>query len=527
MRSSLVSGLVVSAAVVGSILVTPAAAKKKPPPPPPPPSTSSTYVRTYANVVDGVKCDVTPEVVQATSDGGSIVLALSGASSVLSSDSCRGVNWLVKLDASGNPQWQELVGCFSLPPGDYTLGVSLQQTADGGYVLGGGTLGCGLEGTCFSQCGLVEKVNANGGLVWARVYKSGAGDRESVINKISQTSDGGFIAAGSFRDADDAIGAWIVKLDGAGNVQWQRKLGPGGPSGVGRMHVYFNAVQRTADGGYFASGEFFSYLRRPEGDTGALAVKFDANGAVAWQRGFLSFDSSGVPTASVHALSSIQTSDGGYLVAGNWGNGTGPLGACCRGALLLKLDANGSVAWQKAYSGGVYCFFNGFNTTCAAIGADVYSVHETSDGGYSLAGSANLREPDGAPIQPWLAKVDAGGNLLWQHLYYLTYPSTGRPVSEYFASSSLRSDGGILALGFTGTTSSTDLVGELLAVRTDGAGNVGACSEIHPAEPLDALDPGLATIAPGLPVQATTAVQGDVPASRTQPNSIGGSSGHC
>ena len=126
-----------------------------------------------------------------------------------------------------------------------------------------------------------------------------------------------------------------------------------------------------------------------------------------------------------------------------------------------------------------------------------------------------------------LAKVDSNGNLLWQHLYYLTHPTTGRPLSQYFASSTLARDGGFLALGFTGVTNPFDLVGELFAVRTDSAGNVGACNAIRPASPLNVLDPGLATIAPALPVQATSAIQADVPASRTQPNSIGGSGGRC
>ncbi len=137
---SFVSGLVLSAAVIASILVTPATAKKKPPPPPPPPppSTFSTYVKNYASVVDGAKCDLTPETVAATSDGGSVALALSSRPNASASDSCRGVNWLVKLDAFGNPQWQKAVGCFGLPPGSYSYGVSLQQTADGGYVLGVG-----------------------------------------------------------------------------------------------------------------------------------------------------------------------------------------------------------------------------------------------------------------------------------------------------------------------------------------------------------------------------------------------------
>src|SRR5215216_1072103 len=123
---SFLSGLTLAAAVIGSILVTPAAAKKKPPPPPPPPpapASFSTYVKNFASVIDGAKCGVTPEAVAATADGGSVALALSDQPNASASNSCAGVNWLVKLDASGNAQWQEAVGCFNLPPGSYSFGV--------------------------------------------------------------------------------------------------------------------------------------------------------------------------------------------------------------------------------------------------------------------------------------------------------------------------------------------------------------------------------------------------------------------
>ena len=124
---SFVSGLVLSAAVMGSILLTPATAARPPkPPPPPPPPPSSTYVKNYANVLNGVKHSVTPEAVQTTSDGGSVALAL------VDSGQYHGVAWVVKFDSSGNPQWQKEVGCFDLPPGSYAYGVSLRQTTDGG-----------------------------------------------------------------------------------------------------------------------------------------------------------------------------------------------------------------------------------------------------------------------------------------------------------------------------------------------------------------------------------------------------------
>ena len=112
----------------------------------------------------------------------------------------------------------------------------------------------------------------------------------------------------------------------------------------------------------------------------------------------------------------------------------------------------------------------------------------------------------------------------WQRFYYQTYSTTGRPLSQYFASSSPTSGGGFLALGFT--ENPNDFAGELLAVKTDSAGPVGACGQLHPGTPLDALDPGLATIAPALPVQTTRPAEGDLP-SRTLGTSIGSTGGQC
>src|SRR4051794_15925506 len=160
---SFVSGLVLATAVIGSVVVAPATAKKPPKPPPSPPPTASwtTYVKDFTDVIDGVKCDVTPEVGQATSDGGSVALALSSRPSASASESCAGVNWLIKLDSSGSPRWQEAVGCFNLPPGSYSYGVSLLQTADGGDVIGGPAIGSGARTrgphVCGDPCGVCEK----------------------------------------------------------------------------------------------------------------------------------------------------------------------------------------------------------------------------------------------------------------------------------------------------------------------------------------------------------------------------------
>jgi hypothetical protein len=468
---------------------------------------AGTYVKTYANILNGVQQDVTPEEVSPTSDGGSIALALT------TSASSTGVSWLVKLDSSGRPQWQTELGCLNLPPGSYADGVSVQQTTDGGYIVGGGTIGCGSSSSCPPtsgiQCAFVEKVGQGGNLLWAYVYPAGAAG--SSIRQIRQTSDGGYVAVGTTTDLNQNTGALILKLDSQGIVQWQRELGP-----AGSAQGFLNAVQQTPDGGYVATGQFYvpSTGSTPES---VLVVKLDAGGTVQWQRGFNNLSSTGTATSTEHTSAILTTPDGGYLVAGAWSNSTFP-GECCQGGLLLKLDGNGNIQWQKAYSGGTYCYSNGYSESCTDIGAVIYSAQRTPDGGYILAGDGDLTLQDNVPLVPWLAKVDSSGNLLWQHFYYQTYQPTGRPLSEYFASSTVTPDGGTLALGWTENYSK--LKGELYGVKTDSTGSAGTCSDQHPATPLNAIDPALTTFSPSLPVQ-TTLTPGSTSPSGTLATSIG------
>ena len=66
---------------------------------------SSLFVKAYGNIVQQVEYGLTPESVAATSDTGYFALALTD------SPSGYGVNWVVKLSASGRPQWQREIGC--------------------------------------------------------------------------------------------------------------------------------------------------------------------------------------------------------------------------------------------------------------------------------------------------------------------------------------------------------------------------------------------------------------------------------
>jgi hypothetical protein len=490
-RRFLIVAVILSIAALSSLAVGPATAAV---------SNTTTHIKVYANILNKVQYSLTPEDVRVTSDGGSIALAQTQSSNGT------GVGWLLKLDSSGNPRWQEELGCLSLPPGSFAIGLSTQQTTDAGYIVGGGTIGCGSGAHCPAssgiECALVEKLDSTGKLSWAYAYSAGAA--RSVLNQTRQTSDGGYVAVGSATNAGQNTGALIVKLDSSGNVQWQRRLGP-----AGSTQAEFNAVQQTSDGGYVATGGVY-HATASSPLTSVLAVKLAASGTVQWQRGFNSLSSNGSPTSAEHISSVIQTADGGYLAAGHWGHSNFP-GECCTGALLLKLDSKGNIQWQKAYSGGVYCFENGFSETCVDIGAIIYSAHQASDGGYVLAGAGNLKLADSVPQVPWLAKVDSAGNLVGQHFYYQEHRVTNRPLSQYFASSTLTQDGGPLALGFTENESNGK--GELYGVKTDSAGLVGVCSQVHDATPLNAINPELTSFAPSLPLDTTIGPRSPSPSS--------------
>ena len=122
------------------------------------------------------------------------------------------------------------------------------------------------------------------------------------------------------------------------------------------------------------------------------------------------------------ARSVIQTSDGGYLLAGQ----TQSFGAGGTDFWLVKTDSMGNMEWNKTYGG-----------TKNDI---AFSVVETSDGGYVLTGRTNSFGLGIADF--WLIKVDSSGDHQWNKTYGGTGVDAARCVVQ-------TSDGGYILAGFT------------------------------------------------------------------------------
>jgi hypothetical protein len=267
---------------------------------------------------------------------------------------------------------------------------------------------------------------------------------------VGQTSDGGFIVAGTTTSnipRDTSNGAYLVKTDSQGNLEWQRILG-----GFGAL-----SVQQTADGGYVMAGEGKLVPSLP---SGACLVKTDGQGNIEWQ-------SVVSDTLRADGYSVAQTEDGGYAIA-----------AVCplrdTGLLLIKTDSLGERQWVRLYPAdyGYAMMYNivqvrqttdrGYIVatktllkvdslgnqqwlrTYAGVTGDysgAYSVVQTADGGYAATGRAD--DPrDEHKIQIFLLKTDAQGNQQWMRKYAESKFSRGYCVEQ-------TTDGGYVIAGAT------------------------------------------------------------------------------
>ncbi len=213
---------------------------------------------------------------------------------------------------------------------------------------------------------------------WARTYGGDDFDRAFFIQ---QTSDGGYIAAGYTASAGAGISDfWVLKLSLAGVIEWQYAYG-----GSGDDVAY--AVQETSDGGYIVAGYTYSF---GAGESDYWILKLNSTGVIEWQ-----FTYGGIGDDRAHSIQ--ETSDEGYIVAGYMHN----FGVQTSDIWILKLTSEGDIEWQHIYGG---------------TGDDkAYSVQETSDGGYIVAGSTQYL---GALDDDfWILKLTSAGFFEWQRIY--------------------------------------------------------------------------------------------------------------
>ncbi len=337
---------------------------------------------------------------------------------------------LIKIDVNGNEQWNKTFGDFGYIP-------SGLHFHDGGYIFVG-----------FRQIDrsptMLVKTDVNGNQQWSRKF---GGTSDYSVNSVRNTLDGGYILAGmkwSTGTGGDSRDAILVKTNSNGSEQWRKTFGLDGV-------ITPSFVRETPDGGYILTGitDWDDDIRIDE----AWLLKTDSNGTEQWNKtiGRTGYDS----VNSIH-----NTLDGGYILAG-WTLSYGTGGD----AWLLKIDANGNEKWNRTFG------LDGFDS--------VYSVEQTSDGGYVLAGQIDkAKNPDfkGQILyenyDAWLFKTDANGNLEWTKTIGGLKKDNANFVQQTY-------DGGYVIAGTTESDSSGGSESWMVKVRgePEGTKNIPLASQ--------------------------------------------------
>lgn len=260
--------------------------------------------------------------------------------------------------------------------------------------------------------------------------KSFGGSAAEEASSIQQTTDGGYIVAGYTTSNNGNVTGnhgysdyWVVKLAATGTIQWQKTLG-------GTLVDGAYCIQQTTDGGYIVAGYTNSNDGNVIGNHGNYdywVVKLSAAGTIEWQKTLGG-------SQDELAYSIQQTTDGGYVVAGYTNSNNGDVSGNHGGSdmWILKLSISGTIQWQKTLGG--------------SYGENAYSIQQTRDGGYIVAGIAGSNNGDvtgnqGA-IDYWIVKLTATGTIEWQK-------TLGGSAVDIAFSIYQTTDGGYIVAGVT------------------------------------------------------------------------------
>ena len=410
--------------------------------------------------------------VKQTSDGGYILTGETHETHGTGLGSEKSDLWLLKLDSNGVEEWNVSLDCN----GGNETGYSVQQTNDGGYII----VGCAEEGSGDNEKDdlWLVKTNSTGycgeldpDSTWSHTF--GKQDYNDQGFSVQQTSpDNGFIITGRTKSyGSGGYDLWILKTDENGETvdmggqfseyKFNRTIGESTIDDIGKC------VRQTSDGGYIIVG----YTDKGVDDD-ILLIKVNRTGHtcnVGHHQGtdmfYYKLDTSG----DDRGYSVEQTSDRGYIITGYTTSG-----GFGKNLWLIKTNETaqtsdfGTVESENKFN----IYFDGGEDDFG------YSVNQTIDGGYIITGCTGL-EPDRdiwLIKTNETGYTTQGGIIDYQNnLFNLTW---GDEFDDRAYSVQQTTDGGYVLAGVYKTGENEEHC-DLYIIKTDAHGNVNNSNNNH------------------------------------------------
>ena len=336
--------------------------------------------------------------IQQTSDGGFIIAGRTNSFGAGGYDV-----YLIRTNSNSDTLWTRTYGGAS---GDE--GHSVQHTNDSGYIIVGSSMSFGASD--FDV--YLIRTNPNGDTLWTKTYGN---TLSNYGYSVQQTDDGGFIIAGAtwLSGIGSGSDAYVIRTDSEGDTLWTKTYS--GPDDS--TYESGRSVQQTSDGGFVIIGNTFE-----EDSTNTIdnfwyvyLIRTDSNGDTLFTKtyGGENFD---------WAQSGQQTSDGGFIIVGE----TSTDNLYSRDVYLIRINSNGDTLWTRMYGG--------------AKNDGGYSIQQTSDGGFIIAGRTSSFGAGGFDV--YLIRTNSNGDSLWTKTLGGAYGDEGKAVLQ-------TSDGGFIVAGFT------------------------------------------------------------------------------
>jgi hypothetical protein len=364
----------------------------------------------WDETIGGTGSDECTIVIQ-SNDGGFLIGG--GSDSPVSFDKTEGSlggmdYWIVKIDALGSTQWQHTIGGSA---DDYLF--TMHQTFDGGYILGG-VSESNISGDKSENClGFwdywIVKVDSLGNIQWDNTIGGNDWDR---LYSIQQTADGGYILGGDSESAASADKSenstdtdyWLVKCNSNGAIVWENTIG-------GNSSDYLKSTTTLSDGSYVIGGHSYSSISgdKTEDNQGYFdywILKIDSIGNIIWQNTFGGDELD-------QCYSTLPTSDGGYIVIGDTrspisGDKTeNNVGSA--DSWVVKLDSTGKIQWQNTIGGVAVEHSQKIFTT--SDGGFIMGCYSQSDV------SGDKTDPSNGGSDYWIIKITEGFNSITGNIF--------------------------------------------------------------------------------------------------------------